>query len=378
MFLTYKYRIKDRSARKTLRRHAYAVNQVWNYCVATQRITEDRYRSGARQCRWLTNYDLNRLTSGTCDELGIPATVVNVVCRKFVNARSQHQKCPGFRVSSGPRRSLGWIPFRGRDRQTFGNTVRFYGKAYRFWEGGRPLPHNAGNGCFVEDARGRWYVCFDLEVSTSEATTRSEIGIDLGLKTLATSSDGAKIPALQHYRQHELKLATAQRAGNMRRVRAIHAKIANARRDQLHKASTKVARENVLIVVGNVNAGRLKQTKMAKSVSDAGWSMFRNMLRYKASRHGARYEEVDERFTSQLCSACGCIGGPKGIAQLGIRRWECDCGAVHDRDVNAAINILNVALSAQRRGDESRSSVREDIRIGTKRKPRVSAAVVQS
>lgn len=114
-----------------------------------------------------------------------------------------------------------------------------------------------------------------------------------------------------------------------------------------------VARENRLIVVGNVNAKKLVKTRMAKSVLDAGWSTFRNQLRYKASRHGARYVEADERWTSQLCSDCGAVGGPKGIAQIGIRHWVCsDCGCTHDRDVNAARNILRVGLERQAPAEE--------------------------
>ncbi len=103
---------------------------------------------------------------------------------------------------------------------------------------------------------------------------------------------------------------------------------------------------------------------MAKSVYDAGWSTFRSMLKYKS----AGYVEVDERFTTQICSDCGALpdSRPRGIAGLGIRAWECsECGASHDRDVNAARNILALALSAQRPVGESRESVSNDNRIGT-------------
>jgi len=179
-------------------------------------------------------------------------------------------------------------------------------------------------------------------------TGNGEIGIDLGLKMLATCSNGDTVPALQHYRRYEAALGIAQRAGNKKRVRAIHAKIANARKDQLHKASAKIARENELIVVGNVSAAQLAKTPMAKSVLDASWSTLRNMLKYKASRHRARYVEADERWTSATCSDCGAVSGPKGIAGLQIRHWVCsDCGCSHDRDVNAARNILRVG--AERR-----------------------------
>jgi transposase len=108
---------------------------------------------------------------------------------------------------------------------------------------------------------------------------------------------------------------------------------------------------------------------MAKSVVDAGWAMFRYQLRYKASRHGAAYLDVDESFTTRTCSSCGSIpdSSPKGMSALGIRAWKCsECGANHDRDVNAAKNILAFALSAQRLDGGSRSMPIVGIdRIGT-------------
>ena len=125
------------------------------------------------------------------------------------------------------------------------------------------------------------------------------------------------------------------------RVRAIHAKIANRRKDSLHQFSTRLVRGYDTIFVGNVNASALVKTSHAKSVLDAGWSAFRTMLRYKCDFAGATFAEVDEAFSTQTCSACDARSGPKGIAGLGIRTWKCSqCGAVHDRNVNAAKNIL--------------------------------------
>jgi IS605 OrfB family transposase len=199
-------------------------------------------------------------------------------------------------------------------------------------------------------------VCFHIEVDALP-TGAGEVGIDLGLKTLAACSDGEKIVNPKSYRQLEAKLATAQRAGNRARAKAIHAEITNARKDHLHKASAKLADANRLIVVGNVNAAGLAKTRMAKSVLDAGWSMFRSMLAYKARRHQATFLEVNERFTTQTCSACGAIheAWPKGIAGLEIREWRCpSCGASHDRDVNAARNILALGRSAAPPVEESR------------------------
>ena len=290
------------------------------------------------------------------EELGIHAQTVGSVCEQYAKSRDKAKHSLRFRASGGARRALGWIPFQTQSRQIADNTITYLGKQFH-WFGNvrRPLPETAKGGAFVEDAQGKWWVCFHGEVAEDRLFASGEIGIDLGLKTLATLSDGGKVDATQPYRRYAAKLATAQRARNKRRVRAIQAKIANVRKDHLHKATCRIARENALIAVGNVNSSRLAKTRMAKSVLDAGWAMFRSQLRYKASRHGAVYLDIDEKFTTQTCCECGSIAGPKGYAGLNERSWICDgCGASHDRDVNSAINILRLGLSAQPRDDESR------------------------
>jgi transposase len=239
------------------------------------------------------------------------------------------------------KRSLGWVPFRDGVVKIDGEAVVYSKQRFKLWLH-RPVDGDIRGGSFSQDAMGRWYLNLQCEVEQIEASALGAIGIDLGLKTLATCSDGRKIENLRHAKTWAEKLATAQRAGRKRRVRAIHRKIANARRHQHHVETTRLATQYALIVVGNVNSAKLKRTRMAKSVSDAGWSLFRNMLRYKvAMRRGAEFEERSERYSTQTCSECGCLGGPKGREGLVVREWTCrDCGASHDRDVNAARNIL--------------------------------------
>jgi putative transposase len=348
MILTFKYRIKDATVGKYLDRHARAVNSVWNYCNQIQRKAETRWKQGS-QSRWPSAFDLIKLFTGSAAELGLHSDTVQTTCREYAAKRDANRGHLRWRVSFGPRRALGWIPFIDRAVHVDGDRVVYLKRKFFFWKS-RDIGGQIKAGSFVQDARGRWYVCFQCEVTDTFPTGNGKVGIDLGLKTLATCSDGEKIPALQHYRQYEAALAVAQRAGNKSRVKAIHAKIANARRNHLHAWSTKLARENELIVVGNVNAARLANTRMVKSVLDASWTTFRSQLRYKASRHGARFIEADERWTSRTCSCCGTIpaSSPKGMGALGVRRWECsDCGADHDRDVNAAQNILRVGLERQ-------------------------------
>ena len=175
-----------------------------------------------------------------------------------------------------------------------------------------------------------------------------EVGIDLGLKEFAALSTGEKVANPRHLRKSAAKLARAQRAGRKRLARKIHRKVAAQRRHFLHETSTRLVRQNALICVGDVNSAALARTRMAKSVLDAGWSAFRSMLRYKAMRHGARFVETNERYSTQTCSCCGSrAGAPKGVQGLRVRSWACEgCGVVHDRDTNAALNILRSGRNA--------------------------------
>ena len=254
------------------------------------------------------------------------------------------------------RSRLGPVP--SAEPTDFADSVAYLGNALRFFGANRrPLPANAKGGAFVEDARGHWYACFHVEVAADTHSGIGEVGIDLGLKSLAVTSDGDKHEAPQFFRASAEKLATAQRAGNKVRAGAIRMKIRNQRACHLHKLSTRLVQRYGAIYVGDVNASALAKTRMAKSITDAGWSTFREMLRYKASRHGAHFAIVDERLSTQTCSSCGALPPerPKGIAGLGMRTWVCSaCGSHHDRDVNAAKNILAFGRSVAPRADESR------------------------
>lgn len=145
--------------------------------------------------------------------------------------------------------------------------------------------------------------------------------MDLGLKDYATPSHGEKLAQGNFYRDLEPVLGKAQRAHKKARVRAIHAKIKNRRKDALHKFSTALVNSNAAIFVGNVSASKLAKTKMAKSVLDAGWSMLKTQLEYKAIARSVVFEVVNESYSTQVCSCCGCLpaSSPKGRAGLEIR-----------------------------------------------------------
>ena len=331
MVLTYRYRIKDATTGRHLRRQVRAVNRVWNYCG------EIHNAARCHNKRWPSGFDLIKLTLGSSKLLGLHSDTVQAVCKQFAISQDACGKRPRWRG----RKSLGWIPFQApRAIRLQGGTVIFLGRRYRLWHS-RPVEGRTLCGAFAADARGRWYLNLQIETPQDREHGTGEVGIDLGLKSLLTLSTGEKVEAPHIYRKHERALAIAQRAGRKTRVRAIHAKIANCRKHFLHELSARLVRESWRICVGNVNSSGLARTSLAKSVLDAGWSQLRSQLRYKALRHGAEYIEVDERFSTQVCSVCSARGGPQGREGLVVREWSCSgCGARHDRDINAAINIL--------------------------------------
>ena len=334
MIRTYRYRIKDSTAAPKLNEWARSCNFVWNFCNESQ---EHALRWNQR---WPTGFDLNKLTAGCSKELGLHSQTVQTVGEEYAARRKQFKK---RKLRWRGKRSLGWIPFKASGIKVVDDTVTYAGNTFRFWKR-RDIPGAIKTGNFAQDSRQRWYVNFVVDVPESEVTTGTkQIGIDLGLKTLATCSNGSKIEAPRWYRNQQRRIAEHQRKKRSRQARNLQAKIANRRKDFLHKESDRLTKECELIVVGDVGSSKLTQTKMAKSVNDAGWALFKNLLSYKAMARKVVYREVSERFSTQTCSGCGAISGPKGREGLGVREWVCgECGAVHDRDVNAALNILRM------------------------------------
>jgi putative transposase len=216
----------------------------------------------------------------------------------------------------------------------------------------RDLPSVPSSVTVTMDAAGRHFASFVIEAGDDPLPeTAAEIGIDLGLTHFAVLSDGRKVANPRFLRRAERKLRKVQKTlsrkakGSSNRSKArikvarVHARVAGARRDWLHKESTRIIRESQAVYVEDLCVAGLGRTRLAKSVHDAGWSAFTSMLEYKAKRHGRTFARIG-RFepTSQVCSACGVQDGPK---PLSVREWACAaCGTVHDRDVNAARNIV--------------------------------------
>ncbi|MFF0479749.1 RNA-guided endonuclease InsQ/TnpB family protein [Streptomyces sp. NPDC004435] len=219
----------------------------------------------------------------------------------------------------------------------------------------RALPSVPSTVTVIKDAAGRYFASFVVETEPEALPGKEQVvGIDLGLGHFAVLSDGTKVGAPRFLRRAEKKLKREQKRlsrkakGSSNRAKArvkvarAHARVADARREFHHQLSTRIVRDNQAIAVEDLAVKALARTRLAKSVHDAGWSAFVAMLEYKAAMYGRRFTRIG-RFepTSQICSVCGVKDGPK---PLHIREWTCRaCGAVLDRDINAAVNVAKAA-----------------------------------
>lgn len=312
-----------------------------NYCASAKRLTEMK-----RQPELIWLYDVSNVAL---------QQALRNQDKAFSNFFAKRGKYPAFKSK--------------HDKQS----IRLMSNAFRMKEGelfiaksdeplafveSRPLPDKVTSITISKDAAGRYFIAFQGEKDIQPLPpVEKTIGIDLGLTHFAVLSDGEKIDAPKIYRKAEAKLARYQRAmsrkvkGSKNRNRArvkvarIHAKIADTRKDFLHKLSARIIRENQSVSAEDLNvAGLQKNRCLAKSISDASWSEFTRQLEYKAAWYGRTFVKISRWYpSSQICSACGHRDGKKA---LNIREWTCsECGTIHDRDANAAININTAGLA---------------------------------
>ncbi len=216
----------------------------------------------------------------------------------------------------------------------------------------RPLPSEPSSVTVIREPDGRYYASFVVKRAAAPLPACDhEVGIDVGLDRLAVTSHGEIIANPRFLRAKARRLASAQRALSRkqkgsanrakarRRVAVLHRKVRETRLDHAHKTALRLIRDNQAVYAEDLAVSGLARTRLAKSVHDAGWSQLLRLLAEKAEHYGRTFHRIG-RFvpTSQTCSACGTKDGPK---PLSIRTWPCSaCGAVHDRDINAARNIL--------------------------------------
>jgi putative transposase len=240
-------------------------------------------------------------------------------------------------------------------------------------EWSRVLPSAPSSVTVIREPDGRYYASFVVQrEATPLPACDREVGIDLGLASLVVTSDGETVANPRFYLAAQRRLRRAQRVlsrrqeGSANRARArhrvavVHRKVRDARLDHAHKTALRLVRDNQAVYAEDLCVSGMARTRLAKSVADAGWSQLIRCITEKAAHYGRTFAKVG-RFepTSQVCSACGVKDGPK---PLGVRQWACAaCGTVHDRDVNAARNIL--ALGRRERLNACGTGVRPPLEV---------------
>jgi putative transposase len=292
----------------------------------------------------------------------------------YTNFFAKRAKYPTFKSKKRSRRSAEYTTsaFRWRDGRL--TLAKMDAPLNIVWS--RPLPEGAAPSTVTvsHDSAGRWFVSLLCDDRIEQIPATGAVGVDAGLDSLLVLSTGEKIVNPKHERRDRAALARTQRAlakkekGSANRAKArvkvarVHARITDRRRDHLHKLTTRLVRENQTIVIEDLTVRNMvKNHSLARAISDAAWRQFRTLLEYKAGWHGRNLVVVDRWFpSSKLCSTCGALAERM---PLNVRSWTCRCGTIHDRDVNAARNILAEGLSVAACGGGVRPQ-RESSRMG--------------
>ncbi|MFG2376904.1 RNA-guided endonuclease InsQ/TnpB family protein [Streptomyces sp. NPDC048504] len=293
----------------------------------------------------------------------------------FGNFFAQRAKYPRFKSRKTSRASAEYTRSAFTWREGRMTLAKMAGALDICWS--RPLPEGSEPTTVTvsRNAAGRWFVsllCQDT-IAPAAATTAA-VGLDAGITSLVTLSTGEKVANPKHERRDRARLAKAQRelsrkaqgSANRekarRKVARVHARIADRRRDHLHKLSTRLVRENQTVMIEDLTVRNLlKNGTLARAISDASWTHLRSMLEYKCAWYGRELVVIDRWFPSnKLCGAGGTVAAK---IPLNARAWTCDCGAVHDRDINAARNILAAGLAVSACGAGVRPQ-RESSRTG--------------
>ncbi|MGP5223204.1 RNA-guided endonuclease InsQ/TnpB family protein, partial [Psychrobacter celer] len=287
---TLKLRIKDKHA-KQLNILAGSVNFVWNY------VNELSFKHLQRTGKFFSAYDLAAYTKGAGEYLNLHSQTLQAISEVYAKSRKQFKKAKLNWRTNNPqakRKSLGWIPFkktaikhlatRQSGKKSLKSTIQLSlakGKKLiiDLWDSYNLSLYRINTCELVQDARGHWYACVTVKEFPKTKCGTGQVGIDLGCKDSAVSSNG-DVLTTKLTQQYAEKLAIAQRAKNKKRVRAIHAKIKNTRQDLIHKFTNKLVKANSLIVVGKIKSTSFTSSKLAKSVYDAGWFEIKRQLDY--------------------------------------------------------------------------------------------------
>jgi putative transposase len=338
------------------------VRKVYNLALAArteawtlhqERVNYDA--TSAMLTGWKKTDDLAYLNDVSCVPLQQALRHLQVAFTNFFAGRARY---PSFKAKKKSRKSAEYTTSAFRFRDGHLTLAKMAEPLAIVWS--RPLPEGATPATVTvsQDAAGRWFVsllCQDASVRPLPATGAA-VGIDAGPDSLLTLSTGEKVSNPKRERADRARLARAQRElsrkqkGSANRAKArltvarVHARTTDRRRDHLHKLTTQLVRDNQTLVIEDLTVRNMvKNHTLARAISDAAWRQFRQLLEYKAEWYGRNLVVIDRWFpSSKLCSACGALAEKM---PLDVRSWTCRCGTTHDRDVNAARNILAAGLA---------------------------------
>jgi putative transposase len=364
----YKYRFYPSPEQADLLNRTYgSVRYVYNRALAERSRSwtqEQRRVTFAETCRMLTEWKADPETAWLYEVSNVALQQgLQHLQQAYVNFWAKRARYPHFKSKHKSRASATFTTsgFRYRDGQV--TLAKMREPLNIRWS--RPLPEAAEPSTVTvsRDAAGRWHISILVEEAIKTLPPWGPaVGIDAGVTSLVTLSTGEKVTNPRHERRDRARLALAQRRlarkakGSANRAKArvkvaqVHARIADRRRDHLHKLSTRIIRENQTVIIEDLTVRNMvRNHALARAICDASWSEFRRMLEYKADWYGRTVVAIDRFYpSSKTCSACGAITAQ---LPLNVREWTCQCGAAHDRDVNAAQVIRAAGLAVLACGD---------------------------
>lgn len=385
----FKYRFYPTPEQEVLLRRTFGcVRLVYNRALAAR--TEAWYQrqerigygqSSSMLTEWKREEELSFLNEVSCVPLQQGLRHLQTAFSNFFAGRAQY---PNFKKKrNGGSAEFTKSAFKWKDGQVF---LAKCAEALPIrWS--RQLPQGAQASTITVklEPSGRWTVSLlvdDLTIQPLPPIDKA-VGIDVGITSLVTTSDGEKVANPKHFAKLYLKLRKAQKALSRRqkgsqnrdkarrKVARVHAEIRDARQDFLHKLTTRLVRENQTIVAESLAVKNMvKNRKFSKAISDAGWSEMTRQLDYKARWYGRSFVQLDRWFPgSKTCSQCG---HKVDLLPLKVREWDCPkCKAHHDRDVNAALNHLAAGLAVLVCGATVRPEESKSRKAGTmKQKPK--------
>jgi putative transposase len=370
----YKYRFYPTDQQRELLNRTFgSVRYVYNRALAERHRAwfQDGKRVGfAETCRMLTAWKQQPETAWLQEVSNVALQQgLQHLQRAYLNFWGKRAKYPTFKSKRKSKASATFttMGFSYRDGRI--KLAKCDEPLAIVWS--RPLPEGAAPSAVTvsRDSANRWHISILVEENIATLPqVDTAVGVDAGITALVTLCTGEKITNPKHGKRDRDRLARAQRdlsrkqKTSRNRVKArlkvarVHARIADRRRDLLHKLSTRIIRENQTVVIEDLPVRNMvRNHSLARAIHDASWAELRRQLEYKADWYGRTVIAIDRFYpSSKTCSACGHLAA---AMPLQIRTWTCTrCGTEHDRDVNAAVNILAAGLAVSACGDGVRPS----------------------